>query len=68
LSLIYLLWDDVRALLLFQTVALALGALPVYWLTRDELMGARCSSSVAKLAGLSLAAVYLFFPGLQAAN
>jgi len=31
-------------------------------------MGARCPSSLAKLAGLSLAAVYLLFPGLQAAN
>jgi len=30
LSLIYLVWEDVRMLLLFQSVALALGALPVY--------------------------------------
>ena len=68
LSLIYLIWENVQALLVFQTVAIALGALPVYWLTRDELTDAGCSSSMAKLAGLSLAVVYLFFPGLQAAN
>jgi len=68
LSLIYLVWENVRILLVFQTVAIALGALPVYWLTRDELTGAGCSSSLARLAGLSLTVVYLFFPGLQAAN
>lgn len=68
LSLIYLVWENVRALLIFQTAAIALGALPVYWLARDELLGARCSASVARLAGLVLALVYLLFPGLQAAN
>jgi uncharacterized membrane protein len=68
LSLIYLVWEDVRALLIFQTAAIALGALPVYWLARDELLGANCSPSAARLAGLGLALVYLLFPGLQAAN
>ncbi|MGB0387709.1 MAG: DUF2079 domain-containing protein [Ardenticatenaceae bacterium] len=34
-GLIYLFWDSVKALLLAQTVALAAGALPVFWLARD---------------------------------
>ncbi|MBN1658554.1 MAG: DUF2079 domain-containing protein, partial [Anaerolineae bacterium] len=68
LSLIYLVWEDVRMLLLFQSVALALGALPVYLLARDELAGAGSSPNTARAAGLGLAAVYLMFPGLQAAN
>ena len=67
-SLVFLLWDDVRALLVLQTVAVALGALPIFWLTRDELQSAGYSLSVSELAGLVLAAVYLLFPALEAAN
>lgn len=67
-SLVFLLWDDVRALLVLQTVAVALGALPIFWLTRDELQSAGYSLSVSELAGLVLAAVYLLFPALGAAN
>jgi uncharacterized membrane protein len=33
-ALVFFLWDDVRAILIVQTVALALGALPVYWIAR----------------------------------
>ena len=34
LSLVYLVWNDVRAMLIIQTLALALGALPVFWIAR----------------------------------
>jgi uncharacterized membrane protein len=37
ISLLYLLWPNPKMLLLLQTVALALGAFPVYWLARDGL-------------------------------
>jgi uncharacterized membrane protein len=81
ISLVFLVWDDVRALLVLQAVAVALGALPVYWMTRDEVAGRTggaddgpalgspaLSSPVPELAGLALAAVYLLFPALVAAN
>jgi uncharacterized membrane protein len=68
LSLSFLIWDDVRILLVLQSVAVALGALPLFWLTRDELRAAGYSLGIAEVAGLALAAVYLLFPALQAAN
>lgn len=36
-SLIFWLWDDVRALLVLQAAATAIGALPIYWLAREVL-------------------------------
>ena len=59
-SLTFLLYDDAKAILILQTVVIALGALPVFWLARDELE--------SQLAGLAFAVVYLLFPALQAAN
>jgi len=59
-SLSFLIYDDVKAILILQTVAIALGALPLFWLARDELE--------SRVAGLVFAAVYLLFPALQAAN
>jgi uncharacterized membrane protein len=59
-SLSFLIYDDVKAILILQTVVVALGALPVFWLARDELE--------SRVAGLVFAAVYLLFPALQAAN
>ncbi len=37
LALLFFLWDDVRILLIAQSIALALGALPVYWIARHQL-------------------------------
>jgi uncharacterized membrane protein len=68
ISLIYLLWDDVRALLILQAVAVALGAFPVFWLTRDELKAAGNSLPVSEAVGMVLACAYLLFPALEAAN
>jgi uncharacterized membrane protein len=59
LGLVYLIWDDAKALLLIQSLVLALGALPLYWLGRQQLNS---------WAGLVFAAVYLLFPALQGAN
>ncbi len=36
LSALFWLWDDVRILLIVQSFALALGALPVYWLAKEQ--------------------------------
>ncbi len=75
---IYYLWDDVRAILIIQSIALALGALPVYWIARHVFDGSHASSAVqlhplealVRRAGLPLIFVvaYLMFPALQAAN
>ncbi len=59
LGLVYLVWPDAKALLLVQSLALALGALPMYWLATQQLN---------RWAGLVFAAVYLLFPALQGAN
>lgn len=59
LGLVYLAWPDAKALLLAQTVVLALGALPLYWLAAEKLN---------VWAGLVFAAAYLLFPALQGAN
>ncbi|MFN2241960.1 MAG: DUF2079 domain-containing protein [Anaerolineae bacterium] len=68
LSLSFVLWDDVRALLVLQSVVVALGALPLFWLARDEVRASGYSLGTAEVAGLALAAIYLLFPALQAAN
>ena len=80
LSLGFVLWDDVRMLLVLQAVAVALGALPAFLLARDELSssmdGAPPAAGVSRgyqnwvpeVVGLVLACVYLLFPALQAAN
>ena len=59
-SLSFLIYDGVESILIFQTIAIALGALPVYWLARRRLR--------SEWAGVSFALVYLLFPALQASN
>ena len=44
-SLVFWLWDDVRALLWLQAVALALGAWPIYLLARRWLRRALCPAA-----------------------
>jgi uncharacterized membrane protein len=70
----------VRILLIAQSVALALGALPVFWIAREQLSivnGQRTThhapfstlhSPLSSWAALAFAAAYLLFPHLQAAN
>jgi uncharacterized membrane protein len=68
ISLIYLIWNDVKALLVLQSIALALGALPLFWLARDELRDGGLGDRPAEWAALGLALVYLLFPAMEAAN
>jgi uncharacterized membrane protein len=77
LSALYLIWNDVRVLLVLQAVALALGALPVYWIARAALSKvwgpqARAPDNprapAAEWLALAFALVYLLFPAQQAAN
>lgn len=57
---LYWLWPNPNLLLVLQSVALALGALPASWLAYERLR--------SHLAAAAFAVVYLLFPGLQAAN
>ena len=75
LAYLFFIWDDVRILLIVQSVALGLGALPVFWIARHQLKRndrpdfEQPSQPVpAGWAGLVFSAVYLLSPHLQAAN
>ena len=84
ISLAYRLWASPKMLLLLQTAALALGALPVYWLARDQLSAARALDRPIELplagsgpasvpnwvefTAVALAVVYLLYPPVHSAN
>jgi uncharacterized membrane protein len=53
----YLIWNDVRVLLISESVALALGAIPVFFLAWKVLK--------SRLVALCISFVYLINPGLQ---
>lgn len=63
----FLFWDDVRMLLLVQTILIALGAVPVYWLARERFASPE-EPAEGPWMGVLFAAVYLLFPALEAAN
>lgn len=60
LAPLYLIWDNVRAILIFQSFALALGAIPIYLISFKLLKN--------KILALLLAAMYLLNPGMQWTN
>jgi uncharacterized membrane protein len=72
-SLVFWLWDDVRALLILQAAALAVGAWPIYRIAERRMRNAewaapgRRSASFAAWAGAIFAIAYLLMPALQAA-
>ncbi len=73
-SLLFWLWDDVRALLVLQAAVTALGAIPIYLLAR-EVMGramrdgqGRGGNAAAAWWTLAFPLTYLAFPALQAAH
>ncbi len=83
LSLVYVVWSDPRALLLLQTAVIALGAWPVYLLTKQAnsqrsrpsgpgkakgQTGDGASPASISILALSFALAYLLFPALQSAN
>lgn len=53
---VYALWNDVRALLIFQTIAIASGGLPLYWFARKRL---------GYPLALIVSALYFLYPALQ---
>lgn len=60
LSPLFLIWDNVRILLVSQTIFLALGVIPVFLITRKILKD--------KKIALILSLIYLINPGLQWIN
>jgi uncharacterized membrane protein len=60
ISLLYLLYDSPVTLLVLQTIGIALGALPAFWLARDRLRSG--------FAGLVFALAYLLAPAIQGAT
>ena len=71
---IYALWPSPKTLLLIQTAALTLGALPVYLLAKDRLRpkpaGAQTDSRalLVEVSALGFAGVYLLYPAVHSAN
>ena len=83
LAPLYLIWESPKTLLLIQTVSLALGALPCYWLARDALAAAlrrdRNSQApdlatdssrhvLAEVLALLFAGIYLLYLPVHSAN
>ncbi|MDZ7292975.1 MAG: DUF2079 domain-containing protein [candidate division KSB1 bacterium] len=60
LALVYKLVPRVETLLVLQSLFLAMGALPVYWLARERLSN--------QPAGVVFAAAYLLYPAMQNTN
>ncbi len=65
-SLVFLAWNDVRALLVLQAAFLAAGAWPIYLFARKKLAATNLGAGAAWGAG-AFAAAYLLMPALQAA-
>ena len=76
ISLLYFVWSDPRALLLFQTAVIALGAWPVYLIARRVVSGQSPATSRAYQISpltehalpVTFVLIYLFFPALESAN
>lgn len=60
LSLFYALWPGPKMLMIVQTLVVASGAFPAFWLARLRLR--------SNLVGVAIAAVYLLYPSLQQAE
>ena len=60
ISLVYLVWPDPKALLVIQTLVVATGAFPAFWLARLRLR--------SELAGVAVAILYLLYPAQQQAT
>jgi len=58
--LVFLISDHINALFILQSIVIALGALPIFWIAQRRLK--------SDWAGVIFAAMYLLFPALQAAN
>jgi uncharacterized membrane protein len=60
ISLLYFIWEGPKTLLVFQTLVVASGAFPAFWLARLRLRN--------ELAAVAIALVYLLYPAQQQAT
>ncbi len=60
ISLLYLIWADPKTLVVLQTLVVASGAFPAFWLARLRLH--------SELAGVMIALLYLLLPAQQQAT
>lgn len=60
IPLVFLIYEGIESLFIVQSVAIALGALPIFWIARRKLRRGWLA--------IVFAAMYLMFPALQAAN
>lgn len=58
--LVFLIYSGIESLFVLQSVVIALGALPIFWIANRRLKN--------QWAAVAFAAMYLLFPALQAAN
>jgi uncharacterized membrane protein len=68
LSLVFLVYDNVEALRIVQSFAIAIGALAVFWIAHKRLAASGASPLIAEWTAVGFAAIYLLFPALEAAN
>jgi uncharacterized membrane protein len=66
ISLLYFLWSEPRALLLLQTIVIALGAWPLFLITQYAMRDR--APRTRDLFSILLVLTYLLFPALQSAN
>ncbi|MBI5030792.1 MAG: DUF2079 domain-containing protein [Chloroflexi bacterium] len=57
---VFLIYDHINALFILQSIAIALGALPLFWIAQRRLK--------SDWAAVAFAAMYLLLPALEAAN
>ena len=57
---VFVIYDGIESLFVVQSIAIALGALAIYWIARRRLR--------SESASVVFAAMYLLFPALEAAN
>jgi uncharacterized membrane protein len=57
---VFLIYNGIESLFVLQSIAIALGALAIFWIAARRLK--------SQWAGVLFAAMYLLFPALQAAN
>jgi uncharacterized membrane protein len=60
IPLVFLIYEGIESLFVVQSVAIALGALPIFWIARRKLQ--------SEWWAIVFVAMYLMFPALQAAN
>lgn len=68
ISPVFLLYDNVEALLILQSFVVAAGAPAVFWIACSRLSAVLGDGASFEFSAVVFAAIYLLFPSLEAAN